>query len=167
MSVSTSAISSEPALIGSILFGADELVGAMVKARISHMRGRDWNGGYRALGVVRRGVLLGGVVYHDYRTFDIMFSGAFDRVGWALPGTLRSLFAYPFLDLDVRRMTACTGRKNKKARKTLEGLGFRLEGVCRRGLDGFDDACIYGMLKENCKWLRTDDAKRTDAATGP
>ncbi len=77
-----------PIIIGSILIGADALVGEMVKSRISHMRGQEW-GPCTALGVVRRGRLAGGVIYHCYRGFDVQVSGAFDQVGWALPGTLR------------------------------------------------------------------------------
>ena len=84
-------------IVGSILIGADALVGEMVKSRIPHMRGEEW-GPYTALGVVRRGKLVGGVVYHCYRGFDVQISAAFDQVGWALPGTLRALCAYPFRD---------------------------------------------------------------------
>ncbi len=142
-----------PIVIGSILLGADALVGEMVKSRIPHMRGQA-SGPYAALGVVRRGKLVGGVVYHCYRGFDVQISGAFDRVGWALPGTLRALCAYPFLELKVQRVSVLTGRKNKEARKLLCDLGFRFVGVAKRGLDGVEDAFIFEILKENCKWLK-------------
>jgi len=140
-------------VVGSILVGADTLVGEMVKSRIPHMRGREWDP-YTALGVVRSGRLVGGVVYHGYRGFDVQISAAFDEIGWALPGALRALAAYPFLDLKVQRVTIITGRKNRKARKLLHGLGFKFVGVAKRGLDGNEDACIFEMLKENCKWLK-------------
>lgn len=142
-----------PAVVGSILMGADELVAEMVKSRIPHMRGQSW-GAYSALGVILNGVLVGGVVYSEYRKFDIQMSCAFDRIGWARRGVLRALFTYPFNDLGVRRVTVVCGRKNKKAKKMNLDLGFRLEGVARKGLDGVDDAFIFGMLKEDCKWLR-------------
>ena len=142
-----------PLIIGSILIGADTLVGEMVKSRIPHMRGRTWEP-YTALGVVRRGKLVGGVVYHGYRGFDVQISAAFDQAGWALPGTLRALSAYPFLDLEVERVSVLTGRRNRKARKLLHGLGFKFVGVAKRGLDGNEDAYIFEMLKENCKWLK-------------
>ena len=155
--VAANAMTATPAVVGSILIGADALVGEMVKSRIPHMRGQDW-GPYTALGVVRRGQLVGGVVYHWYRGFDVQINAAFDQVGWALPGTLRALCAYPFLELKVQRVSVLTGRKNKKARKLLCDLGFKFVGVAKRGLDGSEDAFIFEMLKENCKWLkdRTD-----------
>jgi hypothetical protein len=138
-------------IVGSLLLGADELVGEMVKSRV-------------AIGVIRRGQLVGGVVYHAYRTFDIQLSAAFDTVGWALPGTVRALLAYPFNELGVSRVTAFTGRKNKKAKKLLTDLGFTLEGVAKRGLDGIEDAFAYGLLREDCRWLKhgkeTADASR-------
>jgi RimJ/RimL family protein N-acetyltransferase len=143
----------KPIVVGSILIGADALVSEMVKSRIPHMRGQDW-GPYTALGVVRRGKLVGGVVYHGYRGFDIQISAAFDQAGWALPGTLRALCAYPFLELEVERVSVLTGRKNKKARKLLCDLGFRFVGVAKRGLDGIQDAFIFEILRENCKWLK-------------
>jgi hypothetical protein len=144
---------SRPIIVGSILIGADALVGEMVKARIPHMRGQDW-GPYTALGVVRRGKLVGGVVYHCHRGFDVQIGAAFDQVGWALPGTLRALCVYPFLEMKVQRVSVLTGRKNRKARKLLCDLGFKFVGVARRGLDGVEDAFIFEILKENCKWLK-------------
>jgi hypothetical protein len=150
------AMTAVPIIAGSLLIGADALVGEMVKSRIPHMRGLEW-GPCATLGVVRRGKLVGGVVYHSYRGFDVQISAAFDQIGWALPGTLRALCAYPFRELKVQRVSVLTGRGNKKARKLLCDLGFKFVGVARRGLDGSEDACIFEMLKENCKWLKDRD----------
>lgn len=143
-------------LVGSILIGADALVVDMVKARIPHMRGQSF-GEHTTLGVVRRGRLLGGVVYYGYRGFDIQIAIAFDDKGWALPGTLRALCAYPFHELGCERITAVTSKKNKTARAALAKAGFRFEGVIRRGFDGVRDGFIYGLLKHECKWLKDKD----------
>lgn len=140
-------------IVGSILIGADELVGEFVRARILHMRNLSW-GDYTTLGVVRRGKLVGGVVYYAWRGFDIQIAAAFDQTNWALPGTLRALCAYPFNDLGCQRVTAVTSRKNKIARAMLSKAGFRFEGVIRRGLDGVADGFVYGLLKRECKLLK-------------
>lgn len=147
---------SSPALVGSLLLGADEMVTEMVRARIPHVRETGF-GPCTAIGIVRRGYLVGGVVFHDYRKHDVQISASFDRVGWALPGTLRALCEYPFGQLKVKRVTAIVGKKNKKARKALDDIGFTLEGVVKRGLDGYEDAMILGLLRENCKWLKADE----------
>jgi RimJ/RimL family protein N-acetyltransferase len=79
------------------------------------------------------------------------------------------LFDYPFNQLGCRRMTAMVGRRNKRSRKICEGLGFKLEGVHLKGLDGEQDVFSYGLLKEHCRWIKERehgkiDTRRTDAA---
>jgi RimJ/RimL family protein N-acetyltransferase len=143
---------SSPLVVGSILLGADEMVAAMVKSRIPHMKDQEW-GPCTAFGVVQSDKLVGGVVYHCFRKFDICFGAAFDTHTWAKPATLRALFDYPFNQLGCVRVTAITGRKNKPARKMLEHVGFKLEGVARRALDGINDGYVYGLLKEDCRWI--------------
>ena len=133
----------------------------MVAARIPDQSFEN----YTALGVVRRGVLLGGVVYHQYVGHDVQVSIAFDSPGWALPGTLRALFDYPFNALGCVRMSALIGRKNKKSRKICEGLGFKLEGVHPKGRDGREDAMSYGLLKENCRWIKDRKHEQENASS--
>jgi len=139
-------------LVGSVLFGADDIVTEMVRLRIPHMRESSF-GPCTALGVVRRGELIGGAVFHNYRGHDIEMSAAFDRPDWCLPQTVRTLFSYPFVQLGCIRMTTITGRRNKRARSANERNGFKLEGVARRALDGREDAFIYSMLREECRWI--------------
>ena len=139
-------------LVGSVLYGADMLIADMVASRIPHVGARGF-GACAAIGVVRSGRLIGGVVWHNFRGHDIEVSAAFDRADWARPSTLSRLFAYPFVQLSCARITALTGRKNKRTRRFLRGIGFREEGVIRRGLDGREDAVIYGMLRSECRVL--------------
>lgn len=140
-------------LFGSVLYGADELVSEFVRARIPHAQEFGF-GPCKALGVVRGDKLLGGVVFHNFRGHDLEMSGAFDRADWIRPSTLRHLFSFPFGQLGCARMTTITGRKNKRARKLDEFMGFRVEGVIRKGLDGKEDCIVYGMLREECRWLK-------------
>jgi len=150
-------------VVGSILIGADDMIAEFVAARIPHMRDRNF-GPYTTLGVVRKGYFLGGVVYHGYQGFDIQVSIAFDHPGWSLPSTMRALFEYPFTQLGVKRMTAIVGRKNTRCRKLTAGLGFKLEGVHPKAMDGTEDAMTYGLLKENCKWIRDNGKEHTSPA---
>lgn len=158
-------------LVGSILIGADELIGEIVKAKIPYMRGKSWGGidpvtrrlTYSALGVVRRGVLVGGVVYHNFQDFDIQMSCAFTRSDWALRGTIRALFDYPFNTLNCVRVTSVVGRRNKAAKKLLSDLGFKLEGVREKALDGVEDEFCFGLLKENCRWIHGQEITTASA----
>jgi len=153
---------SKPVIVGSLVFHADNAVAEWVKQKIPHMRTLEWESSYSAIGVIRRGEFVGGVVFHNYRGFDIHLSAAFER-GWATPTTIRDIAAYPFTQLSVKRVTAITGKKNKRARRALGALGFELEGVAKRGLDGFEDAMIYGLLRERCKWVK-DNGNRFQTA---
>lgn len=143
----------EPYIIGSLLYGADKLVIEFVRARIKHLAEGGSFGPCATVGVIRRGVLVGGVIWHNYRKHDIELTAA-GEPGWMLPQGVRQVFAYPFLQLGVARITTITGRKNKRARSTDERLGFRLEGVIRKGLDGREDAILYGMTRDECKWIK-------------
>ncbi len=140
-------------IVGSILVGAEQVVVPYVLSRIPHAV--DF-GPCTALGVVRKGLLIGGVVYHNYRPTDgdIMVSLAMEAPGWCLPQTLRTLFSYPFDQLKCQRMTALIIRNNKRSRKLCEGLGFKLEGVARRAIGRKHDGMIYGLLKEECRFLK-------------
>ena len=139
-------------MVGPVLFGADDLVAAFVKTRIPQV-GEAGFKEYTALGVVRNGKMLGGVVYHAYSGFDIQASYAFDSPSWASRPVLRTLFAYPFVQLGCVRMTGIASRKNKHARDMMDRLGFKLEGVHRKAADGKVDAISYGMLKNECRWI--------------
>lgn len=145
------AISSEPYTFGSVLYNADEFVATYVASRIPNARFNQ----YVALGVVRRGQFIGGAVFHNYLGHSIEVAIAFDRPDWSYPGTLRQLFSYPFNELGCVRMNAVISRKNKRSRRFVKGLGFKEEGIARKGFDGVDDAVIYGMLRDECKFLRT------------
>lgn len=145
-------------VIGSVLYGADELVSSMVAQRIPHV-GAEGFGPCAALGVVRSDVLLGGVVFHNYRGHIIEMSGAFDRADWIRPSTLRRLFAYPFLQLGCLNMVTVTPRNNDKARKLDKFLGFKLIGPITHGA-GTTDMMLYEMPREDCRWLGVTNGKQ-------
>ncbi len=138
----------EPVVVGSVLYGADAEVCQWVGERVPVLVGRAPHNAFAALGVVRRGAMAAGVVFHNYRPgIDIEVSLAADDPSWAHPAILRRLFSYPFTQLGV------IGRKNKRCRRFCEGLGWKLEGVVRRAYDGKEDAILMGMLPGDCRFL--------------
>lgn len=157
-----------PEVLGSVLFGADEFVAQFVRAKLGPNNFLDK---YTALGVVRRGVFVGGVVYHNFHELPfgnlIEVSIAFDDASWALPQTLRTLFTYPFINLDCVRMTAVVGENNNRSRKMVQGLGFTQEGVHPKARDGRETAFSYGLLREDCRWIkpRLEKNDKTDTIT--
>ena len=109
-----------------------------------------------AMASVKGGTIIGAVAYHNYRQIDIEMVCAGESAGlsgWLNPETLRAYFGYPFVQLGCRRVTAVCHRKNKRARKFVQALGWKMEGVHREAMADGGDAISYGMLRQNCKWI--------------
>lgn len=132
-----------------LVLGQDQRVSEWVASHIPHVDGfKDM----AAIGVERMGQLIGGVVFHEYRGNDIQMSCAATCKSWLTEGILRALFAYPFITLKCDRVSAFTPKGNTHTRSFLVRLGFIEEGNMRRGF-GSDDCILYGMLKDECKWI--------------
>jgi len=64
---------------------------------------------------------------------------------------LRSVFTALFHN--AVRLTAMIEPGNRRAIKNATAMGFVVEGLCRRGIDGRRDGLTFGMLKSDCKML--------------
>lgn len=153
-----------PTREGPLVFGADQVVAEFVRRRIPGAE--DGFGPCTAIGVIRNERLIGGVVYHNYQQSyrSIQVSFAFDSPLWATPFVLRAVCRYPFIQLGCDRVTALVIKKNKRSRKMVEGIGFKLEGVARKGF-GRDDCCIYGLLRPECRFLEENNGQAKSTGT--
>lgn len=134
-----------------LLYGCDENVSEWVAQRIPHMPTGFKDA--KAIGVVSNDQLIGAIVFHEYRVNDIQISVASISKRWLSKSILNAFFSYPFLQLGCDRVTSFIPKKNKQTREFVEGIGFKEEGNIRRGfLD--DDCIVYGMLYEECKWIK-------------
>lgn len=108
------------------------------------------------VGVMHDGRLLAGVVWSEYRGHSIMASIYAASPRWlARPReTLRELFRYPFVQLGCARVSVAAARSNARALKMNRRLGFKAEGLLRRGWDGVEDAVVMGMLRAECPWIK-------------
>lgn len=112
----------------------------------------------RTIGVATPdGELLAAVGYCNWRQVDIeMWVAAEPGTRWLTRGNLRAFFSYPFVDLGCRRATAICEKRNRRARRFVEHLGWTLEGTHPgAALDG-GAMCSYGMLREHCRWIDHD-----------
>lgn len=143
----------------SLLCGSDPLVAKWVQDKLPEIR--NGFGLCSAIGVLENNQPIAGVVYHDYRGHSIQLSMASTSPRWCTRTTLRHLLGYPFLQLGVARITACTAKGNKQLRSLVERLGFQLEGRLRRGFDGRRDMLIYGLLREEAtRWIGQDTERK-------
>lgn len=107
----------------------------------------------QAIGICCAGQPIAAVIYNNFNGHDIHMTIATNTPRWASRAVLRALFVYPFLTLGVARVTATTGKGNSRAQRLLEGVGFRQEGAVRLGILGREDALLYGMLRQECRWV--------------
>jgi len=71
---------------------------------------------------------------------------------WASRTFLREAFAYPFIQLGLKRLTALVPAKNTNALTLDLRLGFQVEGRMAEATDN-DDLVVLGMLRRNCIWI--------------
>ena len=123
---------------------------------------------------------VGGVVFTNYRETDgkptdVEISCAAETPIAFKDDVCRAIFKYVFETAGCVRCTSITVKGNKKARDFLQGLGFQLEGNIRSGYDGRRDALIYGLLRDECRFLKDptealdgeEERTRAPASTGP
>jgi hypothetical protein len=111
---------------------------------------------YTALGLVNEaGIMLAGVVYQNYTKTDIhMHVAALPGKRWLCRAFLGEGFRYPFEQLGCRRVTGLVPARNEAAQRFDAHLGFKQEGRVRGILPDGDDLIIYGMLREECRFLK-------------
>lgn len=132
----------------------DELIARWVVAKLGQNREPLPKPPWAAAAVEQNGKIIAGFVAWRWIEDNIEISVAAERAAWCRPLVLRQLFGYLFDVLKCRRVTAFIDRSNSRARRLAEGVGFRHEGTLRQWLPyGSGDACVYGMLREDCRWL--------------
>jgi RimJ/RimL family protein N-acetyltransferase len=54
----------------------------------------------------------------------------------------------------MKRLSMRTTKGNRKLRRVAEFIGFKFEGVARRGHLGTHDAMMYGLVPEQCRFWK-------------
>lgn len=111
------------------------------------------------IGWAKDGSLVAGVAYAEWNGPNVVCHIASDRTRrWLTRPYLWAMFDYPFNQLKCKRITVCIGEGNLASRGFVENLGFsdeaRLWAAHPTG-----DLIIYGMFKNECRFLREPYAK--------
>ncbi len=107
------------------------------------------------LGVERNGELIAGVAFENYTKTNISIHvAAVEGKHWLSKEFLFRVFAYPFLQLKCHRTTALVRTDNQKSIKLVEHLGFVKEGILRKCASDGTDYIIYGMVEDECRWIK-------------
>lgn len=112
-----------------------------------------WGEWYQGIGHEKDGELIAGVVFNFHTEADIVMHIAASGQ-WLTREYAYAIFAYPFLQLKTRRVSAFPRASDEVTRKLVLALGFTHEGTMRHGYAD-DDAVLYGMLREECRYLES------------
>jgi L-amino acid N-acyltransferase YncA len=90
------------------------------------------------------------VAFDNYRgEAGLELSIASDNPRWATRQTIATLLMYPFGQLNCRRVTAFVLKGNKRSRRFVEGIGFKLEGKLRDAGKNNEPMLVFGLTKRD------------------
>lgn len=92
-------------------------------------------------------------ILHDWVEIGYDIIPSERRKGYASEA-IQIIVDYLFLSRDIPRVLICTDARNTAAIRAAEKVGFRKEGIIRKGgfTNGkFVDACLLGILREEWK----------------
>ncbi len=103
----------------------------------------------------RRRKIIGALVFSGWRpNLDVWWSIYTTDRHWCTVKVLKTIFAAAFETLNCRRINLLVSLNNLRSLSLVSRLGFRKEGVLRAYREDGQDACVFGMLKSECKFLR-------------
>lgn len=109
----------------------------------------------KALGLVRDGRLVAGVLYEGFNGRNVwMHVAAEPSRRWMNRQYLWYCFHYPFNEMGVDRVSGYVNASNTAAIEFDEHLGFQREAVLRGAAPDGDDVFIYVMRRNDCRFLR-------------
>jgi RimJ/RimL family protein N-acetyltransferase len=115
----------------------------------------QFNAEAKGIGFLEGDTLVAGVVYNHYSGTNVYAHiAAMPNKRWATHDNLFVLFYYPFVTLKCNRITGLVRVDNFKAQRFDEHLGFKREGVMRKACKDGQDLIVYGMLREECRFLK-------------
>src|SRR3954464_2862919 len=97
------------------------------------------------------GELLGTCCFEPKTFFDWHFSVAIVDPRCMSRRVLQAMFATVFTV--GARVTALVEPDNERALRQMKRMGFCYEGYLRLGIGGTRDALIWGMLRDDCRYL--------------
>ncbi len=118
-----------------------------------HHEVNDW---YSYLGFVEDDELLGGFLFSDWDGYNIWIHLALKTPRCCTRRNIQYVFKYCFNQIKCGRITAMCINGYERNEKLLKGTGFVKEGIIRKAMKvngKFIDGALYGMLKEECRWV--------------
>lgn len=133
-----------------VIYGQDETLIPWASQRI----GLDsFRPDAKAIGQERDGEVVAVVVFDGFSDVDCCMHIASDGSRkWLTRELLTRAFAYPFIQLGLRRVTGLVPADNADALRFDEHLGFVREGYHPNATKS-GDLISLGLLRENCRFI--------------
>lgn len=107
-----------------------------------------------AIGVALGDRLIAAVIYSNHSpNLNIEMSIASIDKRWATRSNLKAFFAYPFIQLGLKRVSTQCSANEGSIIEFNRRIGFTPEGYHRQAWHTGGDVVSFGMLKHECKWL--------------
>lgn len=107
------------------------------------------------IALAREGHLEAVACFHEYRqehgSIELTFATKSPK--WQSRRYIRAIFGYAFGQLGCGRITTFAPAVNSMATRLNDRIGFVREGIMRKAFYG-GDLVMFGMLRDECKWLR-------------
>ena len=109
----------------------------------------------QGLGLIKDEEMIAGVLFDDYNGSNMwMHVAAMPGRRWMTRDFLYATFAYPFLQLNLKRLSGWVEADNLDARRFDEHIGFKQEAVLKQAGRNGVDVIVYSMFKEDCRFIK-------------
>lgn len=141
-----------------VIYGEDDDLCRWAAATIG--AGGGFSSDAHAIGMEVDGEIVAVTVWNCFERYNCLMSVASDGSRrWLTREFLFRSFAYPFLQLGLPRVTLKADEGNVPSLKFALHLGFSVEGRLRKAAGGVRDDIVFGMLREECRWIDLSMAK--------
>lgn len=97
--------------------------------------------------------LMGGFIFFNYTHESIWVDVASFQPNWLNREMIFQLFAYPFLQLEVKRMFGQIATTNFRSIRFAYRLGFKGITIIPKVYRGGVDALVIGIERDDCKYI--------------
>jgi hypothetical protein len=132
------------------IYGEDDAIAAWAADRIENCTFRD---DARAIGHEKDGNLVAAVVYDTFSTNSCFVHLASGARKWMSPEFAQVAMAYPFIQCGFPRISCIVSEANFLSIRFTRLFGWTQEGVLRKAGPTGEDLILFGMLREECRWL--------------
>jgi len=120
--------------------------------------GFEFRSDARAIGHRRDGEIVGVAVFDTFSDTDCLLHVVSDGTRrWLTRQFILRTLLFPFGQLGFRRITSLVSVLNDDSIRFCNNFGWKLEGMMRHAGPRGEHMFLFGMLREECRWIEDPD----------